>query len=167
MRQEEWSFIILRWICFTRLVMHAWKSHFRVVTKISSCQGNTTSRRGIKQLGSSFLSVFSFYFSMKVARGPLHSSWGKSSALTSWWQSCIWVLSFPVGSAMWNIKEMCILVGTHKMISQLVLFCVILKSSLLSLFNSDGPYNGIDLSCCQYHRVVSNSNLSARWELTV
>ena len=26
MRQEEWSFIILRWICFTRLVMHAWKN---------------------------------------------------------------------------------------------------------------------------------------------
>ena len=38
----------------------------RVVTKISSCQVNTTSRRGIKQLGILFGSIF-FYFPIKVA----------------------------------------------------------------------------------------------------
>ena len=38
---------------------------FRVVTKISSCQVNTTSRRGIKRLGIFVL------FSNKSSRGPL------------------------------------------------------------------------------------------------
>ena len=38
----------------------------RVVTKISSCRVNTTSRRGIKRLGISFGSIF-FYFPIKVA----------------------------------------------------------------------------------------------------
>ena len=38
----------------------------RVVTKISSCQVNTRSRRGIKQLGILFGSIF-FYFPIKVA----------------------------------------------------------------------------------------------------
>ena len=44
----------------------------RVVTKISSCQVNTTSRRGIKRLGISFGSIF-LLFSNKSSRGPL--SW--------------------------------------------------------------------------------------------
>ena len=51
----------------------------RVVTKISSCRVNTTSRRGIKRLGISFGSIF-FYFPIKVAGGHSLSSWGKSPA---------------------------------------------------------------------------------------
>ena len=39
---------------------------YKAVTKISSCWVNTTSRRGIKQLGFS-LDIFFFYFPMKVA----------------------------------------------------------------------------------------------------
>ena len=42
----------------------------RVVTKISSCRVNTTSRRGIKRLGISFGSIF-LLFSNKSSRGPL------------------------------------------------------------------------------------------------
>ena len=42
----------------------------RVVTKISSCWVNTTSRRGIKRLGISFCSIF-LLFSDKSSRGPL------------------------------------------------------------------------------------------------
>ena len=42
----------------------------RVVTKISSCQVNTTSRQGIKQLGISFGSIF-LLFSNKRSQGPL------------------------------------------------------------------------------------------------
>ena len=42
----------------------------RVVTKISSCRVNTTSRRGIKRLGISFGSIF-LLFSKKSSRGPL------------------------------------------------------------------------------------------------
>ena len=41
----------------------------RVVTKISSCRANTTSRRGIKWLGISFGSIF-LLFSNKSSRGP-------------------------------------------------------------------------------------------------
>ena len=43
---------------------------YRVVTKISSCRVNTTSRRGIKRLGISFGSIF-LLFSNKSSRGPL------------------------------------------------------------------------------------------------
>ena len=43
---------------------------FRVVTKISSCRVNTTSRRGIKWPGISFGSIF-VLFSNKSSRGPL------------------------------------------------------------------------------------------------
>ena len=43
----------------------------RVVTKISSCRVNTTSRRGIKRLGISFGSIF-LLFSNKSSRGPLY-----------------------------------------------------------------------------------------------
>ena len=43
----------------------------RVVTKISSCRVNTTSRRGIKWLGISFGSIF-LVFSNKSSRGPLY-----------------------------------------------------------------------------------------------
>ena len=42
----------------------------RVVTKISSCQVDTTSRRGIKRLGISFGSIF-LLFSDKSSQGPL------------------------------------------------------------------------------------------------
>ena len=41
----------------------------RAVTKISSCWINTTSRRGIKQLGISFGSIF-LLFSYENSRGP-------------------------------------------------------------------------------------------------
>ena len=41
----------------------------RAVTKISSCRVNTTSRRGIKQLGISFGSIF-LLFSYESSRGP-------------------------------------------------------------------------------------------------
>ena len=41
---------------------------FREVTNISSCQVNTTSRQGIKQLGISFGSIF-LLFSYKSRRG--------------------------------------------------------------------------------------------------
>ena len=52
------------------------KIFFRVVTKISSCWVNTTSRRGIKRLGSSFGSIF-LLFSNKSSRGPLSQQPGK------------------------------------------------------------------------------------------
>ena len=42
----------------------------RVVTKISSCRVNATSRRGIKRLGISFDSIF-LLFSNKSSRGSL------------------------------------------------------------------------------------------------
>ena len=51
----------------------------RVVTKISSCRVNTTSRRGIKRLGISFGSIF-VLFSNKSSRGHSLSSRGKSPA---------------------------------------------------------------------------------------
>ena len=57
--------------CFLRL-----QNALRVVTKISSCQGNTTSRRRIKQLGISFF-LFFFYFPMKIAEGHVRSSRGE------------------------------------------------------------------------------------------
>ena len=50
------------------------------VTKISSCRVNTTSRRGIKQLGISFV-LFFFYFLMKLTRGHAHRSWGNPQLL--------------------------------------------------------------------------------------
>ena len=55
---------------------------FRVVTKISRCRVNTTSRRGIKQLRVSFSSFF-FSFPLKVAGEDVHSSRGKSPAPAS------------------------------------------------------------------------------------
>ena len=51
----------------------------RVVTKISSCRVNTTSRRGIKRLGISFGSIF-LLFSNKSSWGHSLSSQGKSLA---------------------------------------------------------------------------------------
>ena len=41
----------------------------RAVTKISICRVNTTSRRGIKQLGICFGSIF-FLLSYKSSQGP-------------------------------------------------------------------------------------------------
>ena len=52
------------------LVTRPARSTGRVVTKISSCRVNTTSRRGIKRLGISFGSIF-LLFSNKSSRGPL------------------------------------------------------------------------------------------------
>ena len=49
---------------------------YRVVTKISSCRVNTTSRQGIKRLGISFGSIF-LLFSNKSSRGPLSQQPGK------------------------------------------------------------------------------------------
>ena len=48
----------------------------RVVTKISSCRVNTTSRRGIKRLEISFGSIF-LLFSNQSSRGPLSQQPGK------------------------------------------------------------------------------------------
>ena len=45
----------------------------RAVTKISSCWVNTTSRRGIKQLGISFGSIF-LLFSYEISRGHVLNS---------------------------------------------------------------------------------------------
>ena len=61
--------------------MYSWKTCLpitctRVVTKISSCRVNTTSKRGIKRLGISFGSIFS-PFSNKSSRGPLSQQPGK------------------------------------------------------------------------------------------
>ena len=50
---------------------------FRVVTKISSCWVNTTSRRGIKWLGISFGSIFVLFFK-KSSRGPLSQQPGEN-----------------------------------------------------------------------------------------
>ena len=47
-------------------VVAAWRI---VVTKISSCQVNTTSRKGMKQLGISFGSIF-LLFSSESSQGP-------------------------------------------------------------------------------------------------
>ena len=47
---------------------------------------NTTSRQGIKQLGNSFWLCFFFHFPMKVGRGHIHSSQGKSLAPNCSWQ---------------------------------------------------------------------------------
>ena len=51
----------------------------RVVTKILSRLVDTKSRRGIKQLGISFGSIFP-PFSLESSRGHVHSSWGKIPA---------------------------------------------------------------------------------------
>ena len=45
------------------------KYSIRVVTKISSCRVNTTSRKGIKRPGISFGSMF-LLFSNKSSQGP-------------------------------------------------------------------------------------------------
>ena len=52
----------------------------RVVTKISSCRANTTSRRGIKQLGISFGSIF-LPFSYESSRGKSPALGCKMTAL--------------------------------------------------------------------------------------
>ena len=59
----------------------------RVVTKISSCRVNTTSRWESNREGF-LLILFFFYFPIKVARGHSLSSRGKSPAPGSWWQPC-------------------------------------------------------------------------------
>ena len=61
-----------RQCCFVFYLLKILKSliFYRVVTKISSCRVNTTSRRGIKRLGISFGSIF-LLFSNKSSWGPL------------------------------------------------------------------------------------------------
>ena len=49
--------------------IHLLSSSSRVVTKILSCRVNTTRKRGIKQLGISFSSIFPL-FSNKSSQGP-------------------------------------------------------------------------------------------------
>ena len=58
-------FEVANLLCLFRACMS-----YRVVTKISSCWVNTTSRRGIKWPGISFGSIF-LLFSDKSRRGPL------------------------------------------------------------------------------------------------
>ena len=72
---------------FLSLLLCEYDTCCRVVTKISSCRVNTTSRRGIKRLGISFGSIF-LLFSIKVAGSHSLSSRGKSPAPGSWWQPC-------------------------------------------------------------------------------
>ena len=62
-----------------RLVHGLWYTN-RVVTKISSCWVNTTSRRGINRLGISFGSIFLPFSNIKAAGGHSLSSQGKSPA---------------------------------------------------------------------------------------
>ena len=54
----------------------------RVVTKISSCQGNTKGTQGIKQLGISFLSMF-LLFAYESSWGQIHRSRGETQAPAS------------------------------------------------------------------------------------
>ena len=65
----------------TEMTRDYWKDwdDYRVVTKISSCRVNTTSRRGIKRLGISLV-LFFFYSPIKVAGGHSLNSRGKSPA---------------------------------------------------------------------------------------
>ena len=51
------------------------------VTKISSCRVNTTSRRGIKQLGISFGSIF-LPFSYESSRGKYPAPGSKMTAMS-------------------------------------------------------------------------------------
>ena len=61
---------------FDDYLYHAFLVLPRVVTKISSCRVNTTSRRGIKWLGISFGSIF-LLFSDESSRGLLSYQPGK------------------------------------------------------------------------------------------
>ena len=60
----------------------------RVVTRISSCRVNTTSRRGIKQLGVSFGSIF-LLFSIESNRGHVNSSRRKSPGSCLLMNACL------------------------------------------------------------------------------
>ena len=75
-RSIYWSINIIIYYIDTSVLL---ENIPRVVTKISSCQVNTTSRRGIKQQGISLV-LFFFYFPIKVAGDHTHSSLGKSPA---------------------------------------------------------------------------------------
>ena len=93
MQMSEISFFFCLWQCPASLSLFSVQEIFvdlveqivsyvmrvRVVTKISSCLVNIYSRWGIKHLGIS-LTLFFFYFTMKVARGHIHSSLRKSLA---------------------------------------------------------------------------------------
>ena len=66
----------------------------RVVTKISRCWVNTTSRRGIKQLWVSFGYIF-LLFSFKVAGGLIHST-REGGGIPAPRASCLFVHFFAV-----------------------------------------------------------------------
>ena len=65
-RSIYWSINIIIYYIDTSVLL---ENIPRLVTKISSCQVNITSRRGIKQQGISFGSIF-LLFSNKSSRGP-------------------------------------------------------------------------------------------------
>ena len=73
--------------CFTRNFTSSVKNKDdiinRAVTKISSCGVNTTRRRGIKQLGISFGSIF-LLFSFERSRGHVYRRRGKSLELCTY-----------------------------------------------------------------------------------
>ena len=62
--------------------MSDFQGYNRAVAKISSFRVNAVIRRGIVQLGNSFVSIF-LLFSMKVAEAHAQSSRGKSPVLAS------------------------------------------------------------------------------------
>ena len=66
-----WSFELFLRNLSVKLIIY-----FRAVTKISSCQVNTTSRRGIKQPGISFGSIF-LLFSYESRWGPCSQQLGE------------------------------------------------------------------------------------------
>ena len=75
----------------TSCTEHRWcktKTSFRAVSKILSCLVITTSRWGIKQAGSSFTSIFFFYFPIKVA-GENPPSPPPPLPFGSEWHSCL------------------------------------------------------------------------------
>ena len=71
----------------------------RVVTKISRCWVNTTSRWGIKQLWVSFGYIF-LLFCFKVAGGLIHSSREGGGTLAAR-ASCLSVHFFAVTASIW------------------------------------------------------------------
>ena len=78
--------LLYQWLTLYRLLYHQRLNYlqmtvWRAVTTMSSCQVNTTSKRGIKQLGISFGSIF-LLFSPESSWGHVLSSWGKSMCFT-------------------------------------------------------------------------------------
>ena len=74
---------------FSCAYAYAYNALVKTRLKISSCRVNTTSGWVIKQLGISF-GLFLFYFLMKVARGHIRGSRGKTLAPGSYKVSFLW-----------------------------------------------------------------------------